>query len=243
MNSKFWNNNFFVFRLFILLIFFNGCSSEDDNKPLEFETGTVVDIEGNTYKTVKIGSQWWMQEDLKTTKFQNGLSVQHITDLDINEWASSTTPAYTVGKAGNLYNFYTVANIDKIAPAGWHVPTDEEWKKLEAELGMSNEEISKTSWRGKNEGDKLKQDYQLRAWKNFTNVWGTNESGFTALPCGCRLFDGRSCFPNTAEQGFWWTATSSENDAWFRNLDYKSSQIFRYVVNQKYGFAIRCVKD
>lgn len=243
MNFKFYSTFSFLFSVVILTFLFSGCDNEEENKPVVFETGNVIDSEGNNYKTVKIGSQWWMQEDLKSTKFRNGISIQQVSDLDVSEWAMKTSPAFTIGKVGNLYNFYSIAGLDNIAPEGWHVPSDEEWKILESELGMSNDELSKTSWRGTNEGDKLKEDYQLRMWKNFTKVWGTNESGFAALPCGCRLFDGRSCFPNTSEQGFWWSATSTENEAWFRNLDYKNSQIFRYVADQKYGFAIRCVKD
>ncbi len=228
---------------FLLMIFFLSCGSEEEISKPKPEMSTVNDNEGNKYTTVKIGSQWWMAEDLKATKFRNGSSIKLLNEQDTSEWAITKLPAYTKGLIGNLYNFYSVSSLENIAPEGWHVASEEDWQKLETHLGMSNEDVLKVNWRGVNEGDKLKQDYQLRSWKNFTNVWGTNESGFAALPCGCRLFDGRNCLPNTSEQGFWWTSTSTENEAWFRNLDYKKSKIFRYFVSKNYGYAIRCVKD
>lgn len=219
------------------------CGAEEDVTKPKPEMGLVQDKEGHEYTTVKIGDQWWMAEDLKATKFRDGVDVKQITDLDTSEWANTTQPAFTKGQAGNLYNFYAISSTANIAPEGWHVATEADWQKLEIHLGMNSTDVTNVNWRGVDEGDKLKQDYQLRMWKNFTNVWGTNESGFAALPCGCRLFDGRNCFPNTAEQGFWWTSTTTENEAWFRNLDYKKSKILRYFASKNYGFAVRCVKD
>jgi uncharacterized protein (TIGR02145 family) len=227
----------------ILIILIFSCGNDEDIVSPKPEMGTVADSEGNAYITVKIGDQWWMAEDLRSSKFSNGNSVKYINELDTSEWANTKFPAYSKGIVGNLYNFYTVGSLDNIAPEGWHIATEADWQMLELYLGMSSDEVNKVNWRGSNEGDKLKQDYQFRSWKNFTNVWGTNQSGFAAMPCGCRLFDGRNCFPNTAEQGFWWTSTTSENEAWFRSLDYKKSKIFRYYAQKNYGYAIRCVKN
>jgi uncharacterized protein (TIGR02145 family) len=228
-----------LFGVFFLL----GCDDKEDVVKVKPEMGTVSDNEGNNYMTVKIGNQWWMAEDLKSTKFRNGTPISFINELEVEKWSQSNTAAYTKGNISNLYNFYTVNSPENIAPEGWHVATDKDWQILESHLGMSNEEVIDINWRGIGVGDKLKQDYQLKSWTNFSNIWGTNESGFAALPCSCRLFDGRLCFPNSKEQGFWWTATTIDNEAYFRNLDYKKSEIFRYATNPKYGFAIRCVKD
>ncbi len=231
-----------VFCLIIVVLFFDSCI-EKDTPPVVFMTSTVSDAEGNIYKTVKIGDQWWMQEDLKVTKFQNGTPIQLYNGFDKDNWSTTNKPGYSIGPTGFLYNFFAVNDVAKIAPVGWHVATDEEWQKMESYLGMQQVELRKVNWRGTNEGDKLKQSYQEADWVFYKDVWGTNESGFQALPCGCRLFDGRSCDPANQKQGFWWTATPSEKEAWYRNLDYKNSQIFRYFVDQNYGFAVRCVKD
>ncbi len=231
-----------IYMALISIIFFSGCNP-DDIVEKKFEIGTVIDLENNIYKTVKIGDQVWMQDDLIATKFRNGENIKLISDE--NEWQNATFPAYTVGKTGLLYNFYAVKSSANIAPIGWHVASDAEWQKMESTLGMNQSELGKNKWRGVNVGDKLKEDYQVvpATWTNFDNVWGTNDSGFKALACGCRVLDGRFCEPSNREQGFWWTSTQTENEAWYRNLDYKRTEVFRYFAHQNYGFAIRCVKD
>ncbi len=236
-----YRKKLFWFILYSLIL--ASCGPEEEVVKPKPEMSSIVDIEGNTYATVKIGSQWWMAEDLRSTKYNNGKAVTFINELDTASWANTLMPAYSNGLHGKLYNFHTIRNTDNIAPEGWHVATEVDWQTLETHLGMDNDDINQVNWRGSDQGDKLKQDYQTRSWRNFANVWGTNDSGFAALPCGCRLFDGRNCLPNSAEQGFWWTATATENEAWFRNLDYKKSKIFRYFADMNYGYAIRCVKD
>ncbi len=232
--------------LFYLVIFsFTIMSCGNDNefqKPISiFETSTVEDKQGNTYKTIKIGNQWWMQEDLNSTEFAGGKAILKVTEPSV--WINTTVPAYMVGPSCNLYNYASVEKAEDIVPDGWHVATDDDFKKLEMELGMSVDEANKNLWRGQNIATKLKEDYQKGAWNYHKDVWGDNESGFTALPCGCILFDGRLCEPNNLSQGYWWTSTKSENEAWFRYLDYKSNEIFRYVASKNYGMAIRCVKN
>ena len=152
------------------------------------ETGTVTDIDGNTYQTVKIGDQWWMAENLKVTCYRNGDAIPNITDG--TTWASLSTGAYceynndinNVATYGRLYNWYAVTDSRNIAPAGWHVPSDAEWKQLEMYLGMSQSEADATGWRGTDEGGKLKEVGTMH-W-NSPNTGATNESGFTALPGG-----------------------------------------------------------
>jgi uncharacterized protein (TIGR02145 family) len=114
---------------------------------------------------------------------------------------------------------------------------------------MSASESAKSGWRGTNEGDKLKTE-GTTGWTQFGDVWPTNESGFTALAGGCRMFNGTtianewSTPQGLRSVGFWWTATGySDNEALYRYLDYKNSNVFRSSCAKTYGFSIRCVKD
>ena len=81
-----------------------------------------------------------------------------------------------------LYNWYAVTNSNNIAPEGWHVPTDNEWKEMEQSLGMSSADANRVSWRGYDEGEKLKIAAPV-GWSKYSDIWGTNESGFF---CFCR---------------------------------------------------------
>ena len=238
--------SFVVFVLSLCLVV--SCKDEDED-PVVNETGTMMDAEGNVYMTVKIGNQWWMAENLKVTKYRNGTGIAKITDS--TDWVSQSSGAYCEFNNGNgnlkgpglLYNWHAVNNADKIAPEGWHIPTDAEWKTLETTIGMSNAESDKLAWRGSDEGDKLKTSNQDE-WAAFGDIFSTNESGFTALAGSCRLFNSLWGDPGLKSTGFWWTASSYNTDeAWYRHLDYKNSNVFRSHADQHYGFSIRCVKD
>lgn len=95
-------------------------------------TGTVTDIDGNVYQTIKIGNQWWMAKNLKVTHYRNGEAIPNITND--SEWINLSTGAYcaynndngNIATYGLLYNWYTVVDSRNIAPSGWHVPTDDE---------------------------------------------------------------------------------------------------------------------
>lgn len=225
----------------------HGCGDPDVTEPVK-ETGTVTDIEGNTYKTIKIGNQWWMAENLKVTHFADGQELSEITDK--GEWANTSAPAFchfnnTESGAGLLYNFHVVANESEIAPYGWHVATDEDWKILEEFIGMPADELDNTNWRGTTEGDQLKEEStSTTGWFFYDNtVWGNNASGFSAVGGSCRVYNGEWGIPVLRYSGFWWTDTSKNGYGWFRNLDYKKSGIFRFTANPNYGFSIRCVKN
>jgi len=226
-----------------------GCKKDPIEPEPVHETGTVTDVEGRVYKTVKIGNQWWMAEDLKVTKYRNGNPVSLIEkSLSDNVlWSKDTAGAYCVPFGSvYLYNWHVLSNDSNIiAPEGWHVPSDDEWKALEVELGMKQEEADKFNWRGGHEGEKLKiKAKSPGAWKEHENVWDTNESGFSALSTGCRMFNGVFGTPGQGSTGFWWSSSeSSIQDAIYRHLDYKNTDVFRYYGSKKYGFAIRCVKD
>jgi uncharacterized protein (TIGR02145 family) len=225
-------------------------SSEDDVMIVFWHDGAagnqITDIDGNTYNTVWIGGQNWMAENLKTTKYSDGTDIPNVTDN--TEWENLSNGAYawydndkaTYGDTyGALYNWYAV-ETDKLCPAGWHVPTDEEWKKLEMYLGMSQAEADDTGWRGTDEGSKLKESGTTH-WSD-PNEGATNESGFTALPGGHRGNDGG--FSNVGDYGFWWSATEYGTDgAWHRGMCCDSSGVGRGGGNKEFGFSVRCLWD
>jgi uncharacterized protein (TIGR02145 family) len=234
--------------IFVSIVFFNACKKEETNNTKQ-AADSITDIDGNVYKTVKIGSQWWMAEDLRVVRFRNGDSIikvgnisQYSSQFDTLRWTNIDSGAYCTNN-GIKYNWYAIGDTRNIAPIGWHVPTDDEWKQLEMHLGMSNTDANKVNWRGTNEGNKLKLQ---SGWYNSSNayqVWGTNESGFTALGKGCVMFNGQNGAPGATYTGFWWTSTKQGNEAWYRYLDYQKPNVFRYYGPLTYGFSIRCVKD
>ena len=206
--------------------------------------------DGETYKTIKIGTQVWMAENLKTTSFNDGLTIPLITDN--NTWAELTTPAYCwynndeatyKPTYGALYNWYAV-NTSRLCPIGWHVPTDNEWKTLEMFLGMSQSEADSYSWRGTIEGSKIKETGTIH-WKS-PNEGATNESGFTALPGGCRESEG--IFNDVRSYAYWWSATEFYDWKAFHRtaglfLNPTRAGMERFYANKEFGYSIRCVKD
>ncbi len=219
------------------------CKKDDDDKVV-IERGTVSDIEGNVYQTVKIGDQWWMAENLRVTKFNDGSELNFISSSDQDSlWANAMNASYSSindAQFGFLYNGKVVLNERNIAPVGWHIPTDADWKKLELEIGMKESELDQTGWRGEKEGEKLTSKYSA-GWPDGGLLFGSDDFGFNALPGGCRIFDGRSnIFGNTA---FWWSSPESDSQIWYRHIDKMGTTIFRHHTYVQYGMSIRCVKD
>jgi uncharacterized protein (TIGR02145 family) len=214
------------------------------------ESGTVTDIDGNTYKTVKIGNQWWMAENLKVTHYRNGDPIPNITDND--EWPGLNSDAQciydnnvsnNVASYGRLYNWYAVNDPRGLAPDGWRVPSDDDWKQLEMYLGMSRSEADDAGWRGTDEGSKLAGNSALWEDGNLKNNDVFGESGFSALPGGSRFsYDGN--FYRMGLYASFWSASESDNySAWYRSLYYFSSDINRNLFNKNYGFSVRCLRD
>jgi uncharacterized protein (TIGR02145 family) len=140
---------------------------------------------------------------------------------------------------GFLYNYDAVMDPRGIAPEGWRIPTDEDWKKLEAYIGMSENEVAKTAWRGTEEA-------ALLASKNSVgwgpgSLFGMDEYGFNARPGGVRIHDGRRNL--TGEVAFWWTTTPKDSLVWYRYMDSNESRIFRQYTYPTYGMSIRCIKE
>lgn len=208
--------------------------------------GTVTDVDGNLYYTAKIGEQWWMIENLRVTHYRNGEAIPNVTDG--GTWEGLTSGAYCnynndqgmVATHGRLYNWYAVADSRNIAPAGWHVPTDADWKQLEMYMGMSQAEADASGWRGTDEGGKLKE-VGTTHW-NPPNTGAINESGFSALPGGFRGIDGG--FGGIGDWADLWSSTEDiSSHAWYGTLGYGSSQVARSSGNKHYGFSVRCVRD
>jgi len=185
------------------------------------ESPTVMDIDGNVYRTVQIGSQCWMAENLKTTRNNDGTVISHVTDntawtqLNSGAWCNYENNSGYDATYGKLYNWYAAANPN-ICPQGWHVPTDAEWQVLEAALGMSAGSLGLTGFRGdaQNVGGKIKATI---LW-NAPNTGATNESGFSGLPGGNRNINDGS-FLLLGNYGFWWSASESGAEyAWRRAL-------------------------
>ncbi|MDD3281432.1 MAG: fibrobacter succinogenes major paralogous domain-containing protein [Bacteroidales bacterium] len=197
-----------------------GYGSAKSFTTLEGKYGTMTDIDGNTYKTVTIGTQTWMAENLKVTKYNDGTAIPNVTDYD-------NDPS-KVATYGRLYNWHAV-NTGKLCPTGWHVPTNAEWAKLSEYLG--GDEVA---------GGKLKETGTTH-WHS-PNTGATNESGFTALPGGYRFDNGT--FNNIGYYGLWWSSTESNSDiAYYWGLDYDNDDLSSNNYYKVDGFSVRCVRD
>lgn len=198
---------------------------------------TMIDQDGNVYKTITIGTQTWMAENLRTTKYSDGTVIPNISgyatwytySLGLYYTYNNTTDAVSIATYGRLYNWYAVTDSRNIAPAGWHVPTDAEWATLITQLG--GEDVA---------GGKMKETGHTH-WI-YPNTSVTNESGFTALPSGWRN-DLDPFFDHMGFLGYYWSSTTSPYfSAYYRQLDY-SDNVYRYFGNGVSGFAVRLVKD
>ena len=203
--------------------------------------GEVTDVDGNVYKTVTIGTQIWMTENLKTTKYRDGSEIPRVTDN--TEWSSLTTGAYCWYKNdeakyrdlyGAYYNFYAV-NTGKLCPTGWHVPTDTEWTELINYLG------------GNSTGGKLKETGTIFSsppgyWYS-PNTDATNETGFSARAGGQRFNSGS--FYYDGYYGYWWCSREpSQSSAWYRTMASMHGDVGRsWGDNKKQGFSVRCLMD
>jgi uncharacterized protein (TIGR02145 family) len=221
--------------LTMLLILTNSCTKNYNNVIVP---ATITDIDGNVYHTVTIGTQVWLVENLKTTRYRHGNPIPNVTDS--TAWDNlylANTGAYcyynndpaNAATYGLLYNWYAVNDTDSIAPKGWHVPGQTEWTTMSTYLG-SLESV----------GGMLKETGTIH-WQT-PNTGAKNEFLFSALPGGQRLSHGS--FTGIGTTGAWWSSTlDGTYDAWGRYINYNDSTLFRYDDTKKVGFSIRCVMD
>jgi uncharacterized protein (TIGR02145 family) len=226
----------------------SGCTTQVLNLTIE----NLCDVDGNAYDTVVIGTQVWMSENLKTSKYRNGDPIP--TNLNNTTWQNTTSGAYAIYNNtasndsiyGKLYNGYAVADSRGLCPTGWHVPSDADWQTLESSLGMLSGDLNLTGGRGsaQNVGGKMKATGIAGSgglW-NFVNTGATNSSGFTGLPGGARASVGT--FVNVGGYGYWWSSTQySSTGAWDRNLHSSSASSNRDGSTMTVGFSVRCVRD
>lgn len=208
---------------------------------VQFQYGSMQDIDGNTYKTIIIGQQEWMAENLRVSRFRNGESIPMLADY--KEWQWLTTPEmcfYLLDSAnysayGRLYNWYAVNDsILKLAPQGWHIPSKAEWMTLVTYLG--GDSLA---------GKKLKESGILHWWS--PNTGATNETGFSALPGGQQ---GISKFEGYSEFGRWWSSTEAFDEG-YNDYRVASTMLLNYndttahIINQykTLCLSVRCVKD
>jgi len=203
-------------------------------------SGTVTDIDGNIYNYITIGTQKWMVQNLKTTKYRNGESIKKLSDGP--EWPKLTTGAYcdynnnpdTAAIYGKLYNWYAVNDSRSIAPPGWHVATVADWNILIDFFG--GPDIA---------GAKLKESGDVHWTRAPNSTFETNESGFTALPggyLGVTLVSGN--FLGMHDNASWWSSSEyNEGNAWGISTVYYLSGINNNHSGKKNAYSVRCVKD
>ena len=199
----------------------------------------IKDIDGNVYKTVTIGTQTWMAENLKVSKYSDGTTIPNI--IDNAQWQNNTTGAWSYynndatnnSKYGKLYNLYAVSKTTNgnknVCPTGWHVPSDAEWSILTDFLGGDSiaggkmKEVGTTSW-------------------NSPNTGATNISLFTGLPGDYRNYNGS--YFNIGSFGSWWSSTEFDTYyAWSRDLGSNGGLAGYYYNTKDFGLSVRCLKD
>ena len=238
-----------ITSIYILLgiITYTSCKKNDDNLSSNKETIIVQDIDGNIYKTVTIGNQIWMAENLKVTKYNDGKEISKITN-EI-EWISSTQEALcdfnnnvnNSDSCGKLYNWYTV-NTNILCPKGWHVPSNTDWTILKSYLNTDNDSLYT--------GTEAQSLASTRNWL-FSDIDGStgyellnnNSTGFTGLPYGFRQPNG--IFIGMGDSGAWWSSTEgNELGAGSMGMYYNLTIL---NVNDYYpkngGLSVRCLKN
>jgi uncharacterized protein (TIGR02145 family) len=212
------------------------CKKDDKNN----DPGTVKDVDGNVYHSVTIGTQVWMIENLKTTKYSDGSAIPPVTSnatwFDLNSpgfcWYNDDEVTYKK-VYGALYNWYAV-NTNKLCPSGWHVPSAAEWTTLVTYLG--GQLVA---------GGKLKESKTIH-WQD-PNLGATNESGFTALPGGCASANG---YWGIGTYGYWWSSTEGLSGPYgipseiYIPMHYNSVSVSNgYDSSKNTGYSVRCIKN
>lgn len=236
-------------------IVINKDENNDSNTHLNADSisGTLTDSEGNTYALVKIGNQWWMAENLRVTKYNDGEAISNVTNN--TEWKNCTTGAYcninnnpaNAAKYGSLYNWHAVAT-DKLAPIGWHVPTKEEWAELQTYLIANG-----YNYDGTNTGDKIAKSLAAKTdWTVSTNLGAigndlstNNRTGFSAIPAGYRC-GAVGTFESLNSVTKWWTRSYSY-PSWYgilKKIIYDEAKLdVNYMAAPSFGHSVRCVMD
>lgn len=257
--KKSFNKWIYFFLLLGAVSFITGCEEDNIPDPID-EPGTVSDVDGNIYNTVTLGTQEWMAENLKTTKYSDGSNIAYPGD-DTLAWSTNTTGAYAWHSNneankdlyGALYNWYTLGNPAGLCPAGWRVPSNQDYADLitflNAEYGLTNNTDDINSV-----GNKLKSCRMANSplggdcntlehprWNNHITSVGTDEFAFAILPAGNRVSDGR--YAGYGAYAFLWTSTSSSAEVANRyTLYYDRNRMTPNTISKFEGHSVRCIK-
>ena len=230
---------------------------------LSFVFATVTDIDGNVYETLLIGEQLWMAENLKVTHYRNGDEIPF--PLTNDGWCCDENgdydPLNETGQYGfidydpqnleiygNHYNWFAVDDYRGVCPEGWHVPTDDEWTILITYLDedANPDTIGAQSYIA---GGKMKSTGTLEGEDGLwyaPNVGATNESGFTGLPAGDRIY-GSGAFSVMHGYGDFWSSTGASgvqnSNAYSRYLYHLNPNVYRGMYEKNYGFCVRCLAN
>jgi uncharacterized protein (TIGR02145 family) len=220
--------------------------SSPSKQTLKEDLTVVYDLDSNRYSIIKIGENYWMKENLRTTKYRDTSNIA--TGLNAQDWSKTKQGAYAFYddnpihklKYGLLYNGYAVAS-GKLCPIGWHVATDKEWNELEKFFGVPEAELERTGERG-NIADKLKVS---EGW-NASAFTGNNTSGFSIMPAGSRNDKGE--YTTLNQYGNFWTSTVYDDRygllyLWNHHAHYNTNAMGRIYTVAQNGYSCRCVKD
>jgi uncharacterized protein (TIGR02145 family) len=246
-----------ICTLLILSTLIASCSKDDDNRSSTSNgcpggPSTVTDIDGNVYNVVSIGSQCWMKENLKTTRYRNGDPIT--TGLSNTQWTNTTVGAWAYyennlqynNPYGKLYNWYAVADGRGVCPTGWHVPSSSDWKKLIKHLDALADTTCFQCFTSNSAAGPMKATGNLQAGTGLweaPNFGATNSSGFTSLPSGVRGWsDG--IYSDLSTYTSYWTSTSGfPMNAQAYDMDYSEDYVFVFVSDRNEGQSIRCIRD
>ena len=212
--------------------------ANQDYKTLDIIEDSIQDSEGNTYRTVKIGDQTWLAENLRSTQFQDGSKIN--TAFIPNDKEENLV------KYGRLYNWENVSDSRNICPIGWRVASDEDWKILEKTIGISEEDVHNEGWRGDNDiAITLKQAQPNSIFKSFDQSQ-VNKYKFSATPAGVKL--GNWYITQGMYTEFWTSTNATDKEAYARTLAYSwwntyKGEIRRATLTKTHNFSVRCVKN
>ena len=242
----------------------NSCGLENVfNGGLNYNS--LADIDGNIYKTIVIGNQDWMAENLKVARYNNGDSVTFISDPDLwintdaGAWSNLEDDTFYNCNCGNVYNWYAVSDERNLCPSGWHVPNDQDWNNL---LGFVDQEFSPISANPfgntnpfilvPRQSDIAGKFLNSENFGSSESPGSNNQSGFSALLCGFKsAFDGlhNGYYSSRAE---FWSSTPGYNfnmSGYFPSLGgftrniYENNLVYKNSLKASNGFSVRCIKD
>jgi uncharacterized protein (TIGR02145 family) len=224
--SELFANNLYYVRAYAT----NSAGTAYGNQVTFRTLDSIDDIDGNRYPIVQIGTQRWMAANLKTTRYQNNATIDHVPNgatwagLNTGAWANYDNDAANDATYGKLYNWYAVADSRNLCPVGWRVPTDNDWSILSSFLGTDA-------------GFKMKS---TSGWLNDGN--GSNTTGFNGLPGGYRTNTVGS-FGVVGRLGLFWSSSeNNSDDAWLRSLSNGHRDLSRSNLPKNYGHSVRCVE-